>query len=40
MSMDRYRWYVVGMLWCISFFNYADREAIFSSFLFFRRKCT
>ena len=25
-----YKWYVVGMLWCISFFNYADRQAIFS----------
>jgi sugar phosphate permease len=23
---------VVGLLWCISFFNYADREAIFSLF--------
>ncbi len=23
-----YRWYVVAMLWCISFFNYADRQAI------------
>jgi len=27
-----YRWFVVGMLWCISFFNYADRQAIFSVF--------
>ncbi|HEV1285447.1 MAG TPA: MFS transporter [Bryobacteraceae bacterium] len=27
-----YRWYVVAMLWCISFFNYADRQAIFSVF--------
>jgi MFS family permease len=27
-----YRWYVVGMLWWISFFNYADRQAIFSVF--------
>ena len=27
-----YRWYVVGMLWMISFFNYADRQAIFSVF--------
>jgi len=27
-----YKWYVVGMLWCISFFNYADRQAIFSVF--------
>jgi MFS family permease len=23
-----YRWLVVAMLWCISFFNYADRQAI------------
>jgi len=28
----RYKWYVVGMLWGISFFNYADRQAIFSVF--------
>jgi MFS family permease len=28
----RYRWYVVAMLWGISFFNYADRQAIFSVF--------
>jgi MFS family permease len=27
-----YRWYVVGMLWGISFFNYADRQAIYSVF--------
>jgi MFS family permease len=27
-----YRWYVVGMLWWISFFNYADRQAVFSVF--------
>jgi sugar phosphate permease len=27
-----YRWSVVAMLWCISFFNYADRQAIFSVF--------
>ena len=25
-----YKWWVVGMLWLISFFNYADRQAIFS----------
>jgi MFS family permease len=31
-SSPRYRWYVVGMLWWISFFNYADRQAIFSVF--------
>ncbi len=34
--MDRersnYRWYVVAMLWSISFFNYADRQAINSVF--------
>lgn len=28
----RYAWYVVGMLWLIAFFNYADRQAIFSLF--------
>ncbi|MFN0167843.1 MAG: MFS transporter [Bryobacteraceae bacterium] len=28
----RYKWYLVAMLWCISFFNYADRQAIFSVF--------
>lgn len=27
-----YRWHVVGMLWCISLFNYADRQALFSVF--------
>jgi MFS family permease len=27
-----YRWYVVAMLWTIAFFNYADRQAIFSVF--------
>ena len=29
---SNYKWYVVGMLWWISFFNYADRQAIFSVF--------
>ncbi len=28
----RYKWHVVGMLWWICFFNYADRQAIFSVF--------
>src|SRR5207342_319244 len=28
----RYPWAVVGMLWFICFFNYADRQAIFSIF--------
>src|SRR3979409_403333 len=27
-----YKWQVVAMLWSISFFNYADRQAIFSVF--------
>ena len=27
-----YRWAVVGMLWCVCLFNYADRQAIFSVF--------
>ena len=32
-SPDRsYRWLVVGMLWFVCFFNYADRQAIFSVF--------
>ncbi len=28
----RYKWRVVAMLWWIAFFNYADRQAIFSVF--------
>ena len=27
-----YKWYAVGMLWWIAFFNYADRQAVFSVF--------
>ena len=27
-----YRWWVVGMLWLVCFFNYADRQAIYSVF--------
>ncbi len=27
-----YKWWLVGMLWCISLFNYADRQAVFSVF--------
>ena len=27
-----YKWWVVGMLWSVCFFNYADRQAIFSVF--------
>lgn len=29
---DRYKWAVVGLLWFVCFFNYADRQAIFSVF--------
>jgi MFS family permease len=32
-----YKWYVVWMLWCVSLFNYADRQAIFSLFPLLRR---
>ena len=31
-ASPRYKWLVVGMLWFICFFNYADRLAIFSVF--------
>ena len=27
-----YKWWVVAMLWFVCFFNYADRQAIFSVF--------
>ena len=27
-----YKWWVVGMLWFVCFFNYADRQSIFSVF--------
>ncbi|MFY9573740.1 MAG: MFS transporter [Blastocatellia bacterium] len=29
---ETYKWQVVGMLWFVCFFNYADRQAIFSVF--------
>jgi MFS family permease len=32
MPKGSYKWYVVAMLWWISFFNYADRQAVFSVF--------
>jgi MFS family permease len=32
MPSERYRWAVVAMLWFVCFFNYADRQAIFSVF--------
>src|SRR5271170_6045233 len=31
-NSPNYGWYVVGMLWFTGFFNYADRQAIFSVF--------
>ncbi len=34
----RYKWYVVGMLWFTGFFNYADRQAIFSLFPLLERE--
>ena len=33
-----YRWAVVFMLWIICFFNYADRQAIFSVFRLLKRE--
>ena len=27
-----YKWLVVGMLWFVCFFNYADRQAIYAVF--------
>ncbi|MBV8709258.1 MAG: MFS transporter, partial [Acidobacteriaceae bacterium] len=29
---SHYKWYVVGMLWLVCFFNYADRQTIYSVF--------
>lgn len=31
-SIFPYKWLIIGMLWCVCFFNYADRQAIFSVF--------
>ena len=31
-SERNYKWLVVAMLWVVCFFNYADRQAIFSVF--------
>jgi MFS family permease len=33
-----FKWRLVAMLWCISFFNYADRQAIFSVFPLLERE--
>lgn len=32
MKNSSYKWWLVGMLWFVCFFNYADRQAIFSVF--------
>jgi MFS family permease len=37
-SLPPYQWRVVAMLWSISFFNYADRQAIFSVFPLLERE--
>ena len=33
-----YKWLVVGMLWFVCFFNYADRQAIFAVFPLIKRE--
>jgi MFS family permease len=33
-----YKWLVVGMLWLVCFFNYADRQAVFSVFPLIKRE--
>jgi MFS family permease len=33
MNNKNYKWVVVGLLWFVCFFNYADRQAIFSVFI-------
>ena len=38
MAKPSYKWWVVAMLWLISFFNYADRQAIFSVFPLLERE--
>jgi MFS family permease len=37
-AQPSYKWWVVAMLWLISFFNYADRQAIFSVFPLLERE--
>ena len=37
-ASPNYKWWVVAMLWMISFFNYADRQAIFSVFPLLERE--
>jgi len=35
---ESYRWWLVGMLWLVCLFNYADRQAIFSAFPLLKRE--
>jgi MFS family permease len=37
-ASSAYRWWVVAMLWMVCFFNYADRQAIFSVFPLLREE--
>src|SRR5271168_132881 len=37
-NSPHYKWYVVAMLWGIAFFNYADRQAVFSIFPLLERE--
>jgi MFS family permease len=37
-ARPNYKWWVVAMLWLISFFNYADRQAVFSVFPLLERE--
>ena len=37
-SRPLYKWLLVGMLWLVCFFNYADRQAIFSLFPLLQRE--
>jgi MFS family permease len=37
-ALQQYKWQVVAMLWCVSFFNYADRAALFAMFPLLERE--
>jgi MFS family permease len=37
-NLFSYKWRVIAMLWCISFFNYADRSALYSLFPLLQRE--
>jgi len=40
MNDKNYKWFVVGLLWFVCFFNYADRQAIFSVFPLLKSEMT